>query len=324
MRTFTKVAICVAGVTVAAAGAVLVRELMVRRLAGLAIKRATPEQIKRGNGRNKISGAKRDDAEVTRRREMSDILAASEHETVEITAFDGINLVGHFFRAENQKRIVIAMHGWRSKWSNDFAPITEFFLNSGCSVLYPEQRGQNASGGDCMGFGVIERFDCLEWAKYIANREGMDVPIYLYGVSMGAATVMMASELELPDSVAGIITDCGYTSPQAIWKHVTQNNMHVPYAIVASRVDKEYKRLTGYECDATCTGALSRTRIPVLFIHGTEDKFVPISMTYENYTACASEKELLIIPGAPHVRSYTVDKDRYERKISEFFAKYDK
>ena len=326
MKTWTKVLIGAAGVGTLAAGVIVARNIAVKKLTGLALARIDPDKEKKSQSKSKgrISGTKpRDPAEIEKRRIASQKLKETEHQVIEMTAFDGVNLVGHYFKAENAKRVVIAMHGWRSAWDRDLGMIADFFFESGCSVLFVEQRGQNASGGDFIGMGVVERFDCRDWAKYIDRIEGGELPIYLYGLSMGAATVLMSSGLDMPSSVCGIIADCGFTSPKAIWKHVTQNNMHIPYFFVADKVDKEYKRFTNHECNVSCLDALATTDIPVLFIHGTDDKFVPVEMTYENYQACASDKDLLIIPGAGHVRCHSVDQERYEGKIFEFFSKHD-
>ncbi len=322
MKAWKKALIGGVGVGIGVAGVFVTQHIITKKLADLAIVRATPEQMAKGKSR--VSGTKNTDAVRERMSNAAKLLEAREHSVVEITSFDGIRLVGHYFKAKAPKRIVIAMHGWRSAWNYDYSLLSNFFEKSGCSVLYPEQRGQNASGGDYMGFGILERHDCLEWVKYIAENESKDIPIYLFGVSMGAATVMMTSNLELPSNVVGIIADCGYTSPKDIWRHVVQNNLRVPYGFISGKVDKTYKKYTSRECNYSCTDALSETKIPVMFIHGTDDKFVPVEMTYRNYMACASKKELLIVPGAGHGRSYAVDTERYEKRVREFFKKNDK
>ena len=125
-------------------------------------------------------------------------LEGSSLNTVEITAQDGIKLVGHWRFCKNPKRIMIAMHGWRSSWSRDFGAISDFWERQDCSVLYAEQRGQNASGGNYMGFGLIERYDVLKWLDWVNQRCGSRLPVYLAGVSMGATTVLMAAGLDVP------------------------------------------------------------------------------------------------------------------------------
>lgn len=246
-------------------------------------------------------------------------------ETVEITAYDGVRLIGHFHRCEHAKRLIIAMHGWRSSWTGDFGAISDFWHNNDCSVLYAEQRGQGKSGGDYMGFGLTERYDCLEWIKW-ANENGYaDIPIYLCGVSMGASTVLMAAGLELPENVHGIMADCGYTSPHAIWKHVANNNLHMSYGGFTAAVANDMcrKKIQMGTKEYSCTDAMRECRVPVFFVHGTDDQFVPIEMTYDNYKACSAPKHLLVVPGAEHGMSYLVDKETYEKAAKEFWEDFD-
>ncbi len=245
--------------------------------------------------------------------------------TIEITAHDGERLVGHFYECPNAKRILIAMHGWRSSWTNDFALISKFWHENNCSVLYVEQRGQGNSGGDYIGFGLTERYDCLDWINFINQNVQNCLPIYLAGLSMGASTVLMASGLKLPRNVCGIMADCGYTSTYEIWKHVSKNNLRMSYGIIGRVADDMCrKRIQIGTRDYSTTDALrANIKIPVLLIHGTDDKFVPIDMTYENYKACAAPKKILVVPGAGHCMSYIVDTKAYERVIKEFWEKYD-
>lgn len=263
--------------------------------------------------------------------EFSDALEAGaqmlrdrDTETVAIEADDGTRLVGHWYPCDNAKRVLVAMHGWRSSWAKDFGLVADAWHDSGCSVLFAEQRGQGESGGEYMGFGMTERHDCLRWVQWVNEVKGDTLPIYLMGVSMGATTVMMASDLDMPVNVRGIIADCGFTSPYAIWKHVAENNLHVAYDLVSKIADDMCKkRIRMGSRDFSAAQALEKTTIPVLFIHGTDDRFVPVEMTYENYKACASEKRLLIVPGAEHGMSYFTERVRYEEAVIAFWNDFD-
>lgn len=257
-------------------------------------------------------------------RRAAEILEAQQTERVTTEAYDGTELVGHFYSAKNPKRVVIAMHGWRSRWSRDFGMMSEFFHDNGCSVLYVQQRAQGESGGEYMGFGLLERFDCLEWIKWVNDKTGGTLPVYLAGVSMGATTVLMASSLSLPQNVRGIIADCGFTSPHAIWKHVAKNNLHLSYGIrgrIASDICK--RKIQMGTNDFSTLDALVQTDVPVLFIHGTDDHFVPIRMTFENCKACNSPYRLLVVPGADHGMSYYTNPEEYNKALTDFFAEFD-
>lgn len=245
-------------------------------------------------------------------------------EEVVITAFDGISLVGHWQSCESPKRVIVAMHGWRSSWTSDFGVIADFYRKQDCCVLYAEQRGQGESGGDYMGFGLLERYDCLSWVRWVNERTGGKLPVYLGGVSMGATTVLMATGLDLPSNVCGVVADCGFTSPYAIWKHVSEKNLHLPYGPRSKVVDDICRKRINFGAkDYSCADALAVCKVPVLFVHGTDDRFVPVEMTYENYKACASSKRLLIVPGAEHAMSYLVEQQRYEQAVIDFWSEYD-
>ncbi len=294
-----------------------------KTLMKVALDREVPRGIERG--RNRLMGSGEIAEVLPILEDAGKELEALNLEQITITAPDGVSLVGHYYDCPDAKRVIIAMHGWRSSWANDFGIISKFWHNNGCSVLYCEQRGQGNSGGEYMGFGVLEQFDCLKWIEYINERFGGSLPIYLGGVSMGASTVLFASGNDLPKSVKGIVADCGFNSPHGIWKYVTENNLKLPYALYKTVANKIYLSKTQVDINTvSCTDALKNCKVPVLFIHGTDDKFVPITMTYENYKACASKKRLFVVPGADHGMSYLVDREGYEAEVKAFWAENDK
>ncbi|MCD8337492.1 MAG: alpha/beta hydrolase [Lachnospiraceae bacterium] len=247
-------------------------------------------------------------------------LRDSACQAVEITAHDGIRLIGHLHLAESPKRTIIAVHGWRASWTGRFGLIADFLYENGCNVLYIEQRAHGASGGKYIGFGLLERYDVLDWIDWVNEQDFACFPIYLFGFSMGAATVLMTAGESLPDNVHGVIADSGYTSPRDEWKYVAENNMHCNYKLMEKYVDKLAMERIGCHADEySSTQAMQECRTPVLFIHGTADTFVPIEMTYENYKACAAPKRLMIIPGAGHCQGYQLEPERYEEELRRFW-----
>jgi len=309
------------GIGVGTAVTIIGQKVLSKKLFELAISRNTPKNIIKNKDTAITSSPRLKMLEEMKK--CSDKLEGCICEKVEITSFDDIKLVGHYFHNENAKRIIIAMHGWRSSWSRDFGVIADFWHDNDCSVLYAEQRGQNASEGDYMGFGIVERYDCQKWANYIDSRTDGKLPIYLAGVSMGASTVLMATGLSLLNSVHGVIADCGFTSPRAIWKHVLQDNFHFPYKFVSHDIDHYFNMIAENETSYSCEDTLKNCKIPVLFVHGTDDHFVPVEMTYKNYTACSAPKRLLIVPGAEHRMSCLIDKEGYEAATKQFWANFD-
>ena len=323
MKKSTKNILIGAGIATAGAAAFgLIHHYTTKYLMKLAIDREGPNSAAKDKEKLMASGDLSET--VTSIIEAAKVLEETEHELIELTAQDGTMLVGHWFCPENAKRIIIAMHGWRSTWSQDFGAIAPFWFDNDCAVLFAEQRGQGNSGGKYMGFGLLERFDCLDWINWVNERTDAKLPIYLGGVSMGATTILMTAGFELPENVKGIVADCAFTSPHAIWKHVVENNFKLPFGLY-SRAARDIceKRIQVRSDSYSTVEALSNCKIPVLFIHGTDDNFVPIEMTYENYKACVSEKRLFVVPGAEHGMSYFVDKDGYETAVKQFWKDFD-
>lgn len=311
------------GTGVAVAGAAAASHIVTEYLMRVALDRDVPAIGHMDRAREQLCGIP-NAAEFFRMLEESgEALKHSNCEVIEIYSYDGEKLVGHWCECQNAERVIIAMHGWRSSWWRDFGMIADFWRARKCSVLYAEQRGQNGSGGRYMGFGLTERFDCPQWVDWVVQRCGAKLPIYLTGVSMGATTVLMAAGLELPDSVKGIIADCGFTSPEEIWRHVARHNLHLPYGIRRAAANGICKRKIHMAANAYSTvKAMESNRIPVLLIHGADDHFVPVEMTYQNYAACAGPKRLLIVPGADHGMSYLMDGEGYRSTMEEFWNSY--
>lgn len=293
-----------------------------RVLVGEALNRKEPRTVL--HLKNKLRGNPEEDFDLLTA-EHRQRMEAAAHETVRISSFDGTKLVGHLYQPENPRRVILAMHGWRSSWARDFCLIHEFLIRSGCAVLYAEQRGQGSSDGSHMCFGLVERFDCLAWADWLNSQGFLTSPMYLAGISMGAATVLMAAGSDrLPKNVRGVIADCGFTSPLEIWQHISERNLHMPYRGHRRRVDALCRKRIHCKSDAYSTlDAMKTNTTPVLFIHGEADTFVPAEMSRRNYEACSAPKTLLLVPGAEHGMSYVVDRERYEREVEAFWARYD-
>lgn len=249
---------------------------------------------------------------------------AQPHSDVYITSYDGLKLHATYFPAIEQagnagKKVVICFHGYTGEGLSNHMAIADYFLKHGYAMLLPDARAHGQSEGEYIGFGCLDRKDALGWINWVIQECGDDVKIMLHGTSMGGATVLMASGLDLPDNVKGIVSDCGFTSPKEVFTHVLNNMYHLPAFPAIQGADLINKKLAGYgmdECNAK--NEVKKAKVPILFIHGSEDTFVPCSMCHEIYDNCSSPKRKLIVEGAAHAESYYKDMAAYEKALDEF------
>lgn len=251
--------------------------------------------------------------------QMVKTVLALPYEDVWITSADGLRLHGKYYAGQPGAPVQIMMHGYKSSAERDFCGGLQVALQGKFHVLLVDQRAHGESEGRCLTFGIQERYDCRAWVDYAVERFGEDTKILLYGVSMGAATVLMAGGLDLPHNVAGIVADCGYTSPAAIIRKVIRDQ-HLPVFPIYQWIRLGGKLFGGFDLEAaTVTEALAHCQIPVLLIHGEDDCFVPCAMGRENYAQCAAaNKHLLTVPGAGHGLSYMVDREAYLAALESF------
>lgn len=252
---------------------------------------------------------------------LVDNIESYPFEPVSIVSDDGLTLAGRYYQVRNGAPVVIVFHGYRSTAYRDSAGMFKLCMERGYNVLLPDMRSHGKSQGRVITLGVRERYDCLRWVEYVVKRFGADTQILVSGCSMGAATVMMAAEL-LPEQVKGIACDCGYTSPRAIMMDVC-GKMHMQPKIAYFFLRLSARLLGGFDPDERSSlQSLKNSRIPALFVHGEDDLYVPCSMVYENYEACAAEiKQLLTVPGAGHGLSFLVDEAAYRAAVFAFMDK---
>lgn len=263
--------------------------------------------------------------------ERKAFMLAQDHREISQMSFDNLKLHATFFpaleeyvdkteMAAGKKKAVICFHGYTSKGMSDYIGLSDYYLKRGYAMLLPDARAHGESEGEYIGFGCLDRKDALVWIHWLIQEVGEDVEIVLHGTSMGGATVLMTSGLELPAQVKGIVSDCGFTSPKEVFTHVLNSMYHLPAFPVIQGADIMNKKLAGYgmdECNAK--REVAHAKVPILFIHGSNDTFVPTHMCNEIYDCCASPKKKLIVEGAAHADSYYKDTEKYEQALNEFF-----
>ena len=244
-------------------------------------------------------------------------MRAMPHEDVSITSFDGLTLRGKFFEYAPDAPIELMIHGWRGTAERDLCGGVQRCFSMGRSVLLIDQRAAGSSEGNVISFGINEHRDCLAWVDFLCDRFG-DRPIILTGSSMGAATVMIAAGEPLPSNVVGVIADCGFTSARDIIRKVI-GDMKLPPALGYPFAKLGAYLFGGFRLEEkSAVEAMRRCRIPVFFIHGTDDRFVPYEMSVACYEACAAPKYLFTVPDAGHGLGYLKDQEGYVRELVRF------
>ncbi len=248
------------------------------------------------------------------------LMDSQPFEPIWITAKDGTRLFGRYYHSADGAPLEILFHGYRSTALRDSSGGHALAMKLKFNTLVVDQRAHGISAGRTITFGIKERWDCLSWIEYANRRFGDVRPIVISGLSMGAATVLMAADLPLPENVRGIIADCPYSSPEAILKEDSSQ------ANYPTRLAYPFIRLGGllwggFDIQKTsAVRAVQNAKVPVLLIHGTADYFVPCHMSEEICNACASQITFCRFPNAGHGLAYMSDPPRYEKECIHFLS----
>lgn len=246
-------------------------------------------------------------------------------EKLSLTASNGEILRGSVITPPNTNgKLLIACHGAHSSGIGESCFAMPYFYREGYTVLMPEHRGCGESDGKFLGYGTHESKDTLLWLEY-ARKRFPELNIYLYGVSMGGATVLMMSDKINDPAVKGVIADCSYTSAWDEFSYQLKTSFHLPNFPMLHTCNLICRLICGYDFrDASPVKAVSNSSLPVLFIHGAADDFVPQFMQDELYAVCPTRKEKLTVDGAVHARSYYTDPAAYESAMESFIAECEK
>lgn len=255
---------------------------------------------------------------------MTAVMKRVSFEPVIIASRDGLKLYGRYYHVKDGAPVELLFHGYRSCAFRDCSGGHALSRKMGFNSIVVDQRAHGESEGNTITFGIQERCDCLLWIEYARSRFGPDTPIILSGLSMGAATVLMASGLDLPENVQCIIADSPFSSPASIIEKVC-GDLHYPVALCRPFLHLGARIFGGFRLnDCTAKDAVRNAKVPILLIHGEDDLFVPCEMSNDIAACCASPVTVHIFPGAGHGLSYLVDPLRYEQEVYRFLCKIPK
>ena len=252
-------------------------------------------------------------------------------EDLYINSFDNLKLHGLFINNQTNKTI-ICVHGYKAKDGlYDFGMSAKFLNSLGYNLLFVDNRAHGLSQGKYIGFGVLDSIDVNSWVDYLVNHKNQQT-IVLYGMSMGAATVLNADSRpdscldSCPDScpIKAIIADCGFASGYDEVAYQIKNMYHLPSFPLVPISNILLKLLAKYSLkDKEAYKSIKNYHNNLLIIHGGKDHFVPTGDAYKIFDNAICHKKLLIVPGASHAKSYLKDSKLYERTFKEFLDEID-
>ena len=243
--------------------------------------------------------------------QMVSDMQSRKFEEVTITSYDGLSLYGRYYHFKDNAPILLQMHGYKSNAERDMCGGNKLAFEKGYNCLIVDHRSHGKSQGTTISFGIKERFDVLSWCNYLYNRFGEQALIAISGVSMGGATVLMASDLELPKNVIGIWADCPYSSPKDIIKKVVED-MKLPSNLLWPFIWLGAFIFGGVNITKTSAKkALEKVKIPTFIMHGESDKLVPVEMSLSLKEINPDLITVKTVANAGHGMSFIVDNANY-------------
>ena len=250
------------------------------------------------------------------------LLADKEVVELSVTSFDGLKLKGLYIRNNGLGKTIICVHGYQMTGLSDFGMSIRFLCSTGYNILLIDNRAHGRSEGRYTGFSILDSKDIIAWCKYLVY-DLKQTQIVLYGISMGGAAVLNAAgSSELPKEVKGIVSDCAFADAFREIAHQIKRAYHLPAFPVVYLYDFWLRLFAKYSLkDMKPKDSIRNYQGSLLIIHGGKDRLVPVENAYEIYESAACDKEILIVPGAAHGRSYLVDREGYEEKFRKLLDK---
>lgn len=245
-------------------------------------------------------------------------------EELELISFDGLILQAYYLPAnEPTDKTVVFAHGYLGNALQMGLFGQYYYEELSYNLLLPNLRGHGKSEGDYYGFGWHDRLDLVDWIEVLVA-ENEDMEIYMHGLSMGASAVLMASGEELPENVRAIIADSPYTSVYDLFAYQMKRMFHLPAQPILPSTSLVTKWKANYSfTEASALEQVEKAEVPILYISGEADTFVPSEMTTALYDATNSEAEIIHFPHANHGEASVMYKEVYLKEITGFIQRYE-
>lgn len=254
-----------------------------------------------------------------------DWVSTQRFEPLNLVSHDDMELSGYYLEAPKPtNKLVILTHGYLGN-AKQMGLFGQYYHEElGFNIFMADARGHGKSEGDYYGFGWPDRLDLIDWTEKLVKKLGDDTEVIYHGLSMGAATVLMASGEEgLPRQVKAIVADSPYESVYQLFAYQMNRMFHLPAFPLLDSTSLLTKIRAGYLFkEASALSEVEKTEVPILYVHGNADTFVPVAMAQDLHQNTSSDSELYLVDGANHGESFAMDKAEYKNRVQHFLSNH--
>ena len=278
-------------------------------------KRSDEEDVSYENASDLMKGF------IQQKEEAIELLNSKTSEALEITSHDGLTLKGTLYRLCNNNKVMLAVHGYHGDGMCDMGRFAKMYEALGYDVLIVDQRASGSSEGNRVSFGYHEQEDGILWVNKLVEIYGQDVEVVLHGMSMGGATVInMGANDKLPAQVKAVISDCSYDTMKTQLRHSLHTQTQLPIEFTLWLLDIFCNSRLGFKFKQNSQiEAVKKAKLPMMFIHGDADDYVPYAMQEKLFEACVSEKKVQVsVPNAKYESCYVLAANYYEKEVRKF------
>lgn len=234
----------------------------------------------------------------------------------------GYTLNGYFINNKNSKKCIIICHGITANLNISIKYI-EMFYKRGFSILIYDHRNHGLSGGKFTSMGYYEKYDLKACADWLFIRLEGNITLGVFGESMGAATALQYCNID--SRVNFCIEDCGYSDVFKLLKIRLKGDYNINSTLLIFFADLVMRLKYKWSFKhSSPIEYIKDLHLPILFIHGDNDHYVPTEMVYDLYNSKSKGiKDIYIAIGASHASSYSTDPKKYDEAIGSFLSKID-